>query len=66
MVATILGNSWIAGRNFSCRSQTLSGNQQGMEPGIRVRTRERGSLFDVSNIVNMLIQYAYQYAVDPL
>ena len=37
-----------------------------MEPGIRVRTRERGSLFDVSNIVNMLIQYAYQYAVNPL
>ena len=45
VVAIILGNSWIAGRNFSCRSQTLSERQQGIEPAHRVHTRERGLLF---------------------
>jgi hypothetical protein len=33
VVATTLGNSWMAGRNFSCRSQTLAGHQQGVRPG---------------------------------
>lgn len=28
VVATTLGNSWIAGRNFSCKSQTLGKHQQ--------------------------------------
>lgn len=28
VVAMTLGNSWMAGRNFSCRSQTLAGARQ--------------------------------------
>jgi hypothetical protein len=51
VVATTLGNSWIAGRNFSCKSQTLgsisaaidgwdeNGIQQG---GVRYRAVSHG------------------------